>query len=114
LKTIKSLCPAEKTAVEIFFADPVNINIVDGKKSHLYMVRLNARICLSKNGTNHEEAVWAATMVVFSGIDLLGQCYNGLKSDVGSRFIKFCKMFLNLDDDQSIALYHVDSSSKCN
>ena len=106
-----SLTKEQSNAIEMFFKDPLKPQTdksieIEGK-SFLYMIRKDANVCLNVTETNQEIAIWAATTVIFAGIDLLGQFYTGKQEDqVGYRFKTFCEDFItNGDVDQAEAIY---------
>jgi hypothetical protein len=100
-----------------FFRDPKpgegfeNNEVYTGESS-LFILRRDAKICLSENGSCHEQAIWPAAMTIFAGIDLLGQCY-GIGNNKNDKFTSFCMEFLESNDgdkvnqDQANALYNL-------
>lgn len=82
-----------------FFQDP-SLQ-APNEKSNLYFLRKDIDICI-KNG-----ALWAATEVIMTGIDLLGQLFTGETghNQTRSRFEKFYKAYILNDDDEWKACY---------
>jgi hypothetical protein len=90
--------------IDLFFDNP-NSEIHPKKYSPLHLLRRHIRICFSIDPNNNAQAIWPGAMATLAGIELLGAYCNGDEQGRGSTFIKFCKEFLDLSQEESEIIY---------
>lgn len=99
-------------AIDHFFRAPDTDAEIPAEVSPLFMVQTEVHKCFDHNQDDRFQAILPGLMAIFTGIDLLSQCYFGnLRTKSSAKRMKFfMEKYLRLTAEQQEALYRFRSA----